>query len=210
MQQWDMGLYTRFLLPKIVDFTCGTKPCMRQRAKIVPFALGSVLEVGFGSGLNLPFYDKAKVRRVWALDPSGELWGMARERVRGAGFPVEFLKAAAEEIPLPDRSADTVLVTFTLCTVPDVSRTLREIARVLKPGGELLFSEHGLAPDEDVRRWQNRLNPIWSAFGGGCNLNRPIPSLLEEGGFRMREISSMYIPGWRPASFTYWGRASVA
>ena len=203
-----MGLYTRFLLPKIVDFTCRTKPCMRQREKVVPSALGCVLEVGFGSGLNLPFYDKAKVRRVWALDPSGELWGMAEERVRGAGFPVEFLKAAAEEIPLPDRSADTVLVTFTLCTVPDVSRALREMARVLKPGGELVFSEHGLAPDEDVRRWQNRLNPIWSAFGGGCNLNRPIPSLLEEGGFRMRELSSMYIPGWRPASFNYWGRAT--
>jgi len=205
-----MGLYTRFLLPKIVDFTCRTKPCMRQRAKIVPSALGCVLEVGFGSGLNLPFYDKARVRHVWALDPSRELWGMAEERVRDAGMPVEFLEASAEEIPLPDRSADTALVTFTLCTVPDVSRTLREVARVLKPGGDLLFSEHGLAPDEDVRRWQNLLNPVWSAFGGGCNLNRPIPALLERGGFRVREISSMYIPGWRPACFTYWGRASVA
>ncbi|MBE0606490.1 MAG: class I SAM-dependent methyltransferase [Deltaproteobacteria bacterium] len=204
-----MGLYARRLLPKLVDFTCRTKPCMRQRAKVVPSAQGCVLEVGFGSGLNLPFYDTAKVRRVWALDPSRELWAMAGERVRGAGFPVEYLEAAAEEIPLPDRSADTVLVTFTLCTLPDVSRALREMARVLKPGGELLFSEHGLAPDEDVRRWQNRLNPVWRAFAGGCNLNRPIPSLLEEGGFRLREISSMYIPGWRPASFACWGRAST-
>jgi len=185
-----MGLYTRFILPKIVNVTCGTKPCMRQRAKVVPFAFGSVLEVGFGSGLNLAFYDKAKVRHVWALDPSRELWEMAEERVR-------------------DRSADTVLVTYTLCTLPDVARALREMARVLKPGGELVFTEHGLAPDENVRRWQNRLNPIWSAFGGGCNLNRPIPSLLEQGGYRLREISSMYIPGWRPASFNYWGRASA-
>jgi len=204
-----MGLYTRLILPKIVNFTCGTKPCMRQRAKVVPFALGSVLEVGFGSGLNLPFYDKTKVRHVWALDPSSELWDMADERVRGAGVPVEFLHAGAEEIPLPDRSADTVLVTFTLCTLPDAARALREMARVLKPGGELVFTEHGLAPDENVRRWQNRLNPIWRVLGGGCNLNRPIPALLEQGGFRLREISSMYIPGWRPASFNYWGRASA-
>jgi SAM-dependent methyltransferase len=210
MRKYPMGFYTRFLLPNIVNFTCGTKPCTRQREKVVPFALGSVLEVGFGSGLNLPFYDKEKVRRVWALDPSGELWALAEERVRGAGFQVDFLKAAAEEIPLPDRSADTVLMTFTLCTLPDVSRALREMARVLKPGGELLFSEHGLAPDEHIRRWQNRLNPVWSVLAGGCNLNRPIPSLLEQGGFRLREISSMYIQGWRPASFSYWGRASVA
>ena len=204
-----MGFYARFLLPRIVDLTCGTKPCMRQRAKVVPSALGRVLEVGFGSGRNLPFYDSGKVRHVWALDPSRELWALAGERVRGAGFPVEFLNSAAEEIPLPGRSVDTVLVTFALCTLPDVLRALREMSRVLKPGGELVFSEHGLAPDENVRRWQNRLNPIWRTFSGGCNLNRHIPSLLEEGGFRLREMSSMYIPGWRPASFTYWGRASA-
>ena len=205
-----MGLYTRFVLPKVVEFTCSMKPSMRQRAKVVPFALGSVLEVGFGSGLNLPFYDNTKVQHVWALDPSREMWTLAEERVRGAGIPVEFLNATAEEIPLPNRSADTVLVTFTLCSLPDVQRALREMARVLKQGGELVFCEHGLAPDENVRRWQNRLNPIWKAFGGGCNLNRPIPSLLEQGGFRLREMSSMYIPGWRPASFNYWGRASGA
>jgi SAM-dependent methyltransferase len=202
-----MGLYTRFILPKVVDFTCSLKPNMRQRAKVVPFALGNVLEVGFGSGLNLPFYNKTKVQHIWALDPYREMWALAEKRVRGTDLPVEFLNATAEQIPLPNRSADTVLVTFTLCTLPDVRRALREMARVLKPGGELVFCEHGLAPDENVRRWQNRLNPIWKAFGGGCNLNRPIPSLLEQGGFRLREISSMYIPGWRPASFNYWGRA---
>lgn len=204
-----MGLYTRFILPKIVDFTCNLKPIMRQRAKVVPFALGSVLEVGFGSGLNIPFYDKTKVQHVWALDPSREMWALSEKRVRGTDPPIEFLNATAEEIPLPNRSADTVLVTFTLCTLPDVQRALREMARVLKPGGELVFCEHGLAPDEKVRRWQNRLNPIWKAFSGGCNLNRPIPSLLEQGGFQLREMSSMYIPGWKPASFHYWGRASV-
>jgi len=202
-----MGLYERFLLPKVVNFTCSMKPSMRQRAKVVPLASGSVLEVGFGSGLNLPFYDSTKVQRVWALDPSAEMWAIAEGRVRGAAFPVEFLRAPAEQIPLAHGSVDTVLVTYTLCTLPDVRRALGEMARVLKPGGELVFCEHGAAPDESVRRWQNRLNPVWKALGGGCNLNRPIPSLIEEGGFRMRELSSMYIPGWKPASFNYWGRA---
>ncbi len=202
-----MGLYERFLLPKVVNFTCSMKPNMRQRAKVVPLASGSVLEVGFGSGLNLPFYDSTKVQRVWALDPSAEMWAIAEGRVRGTGFPVEFLKAPAEQIPLANESADTVLVTYTLCTLPDVRRALGEMARVLKPDGELVFCEHGAAPDESVRRWQNRLNPVWRALGGGCNLNRPIPSLIEEAGFRMRELSSMYIPGWKPASFNYWGCA---
>jgi len=202
-----MGLYERFILPRIVDFTCGMKPNMRQRAKVVPLAQGSVLEIGFGSGLNLPFYDAARVQRVWALEPSTEMWALAQMSVGTVDFPVEFLRASAEEIPLPDRSADTVLVTYTLCTLPDVQRPLREMARVLRPGGELVFCEHGAAPDESVRRWQNRLNPVWRALGGGCNLNRPIPSLLERGGFKLSGLSSRYIPGWRPASFNYWGRA---
>lgn len=205
-----MGLYKRFLLPKVIDFACRAKPNMRQREKVVPLASGNVLEVAFGSGLNLPFYDAAKVRHVWALEPSAEMWAMAADRVRAAGFPVEFLKAPAEEIPLADESADTVLVTYALCTLPDVRRALGEMARVLKPGGELIFCEHGIAPDESVRRWQNRLNAMWKALGGGCNLNRPIPSLIEEGGFRTHELSSIYIPGWRPASFNYWGRALSA
>lgn len=180
---------------------------MRQRAKVVPLARGRVLEIGFGSGLNLPFFDEVEVEHLWALDPSVELWAMAQTGVRAVDFSVEFLKASAEAIPLPDQAADTVLVTYTLCTLPDVHRALREVARVLRTGGELIFCEHGEAPDADVRRWQNRLNPIWRPLGGGCNLNRPIPSLLERGGFRLRELSSMYIPGWRPASFNYWGRA---
>lgn len=202
-----MGLYGRFIVPRIVHFTCSRKPNMRQRAKVVPLARGRILEVGFGSGLNLPFYDAAKVQHIWALDPSSEMWVLAQERVHAVDFSVELLNASAEEIPLRDHSADAVLITYTLCTLPDVQRALHEMARVLKPGGDLIFCEHGVAPDESVRRWQNRLNPIWRALGGGCNLNRPIPLLLEQGGFRLHEMSSMYIPGWRPASFNYWGRA---
>lgn len=202
-----MGLYRRFILPKAVHFACSRRPNMRQRSKVVPLAQGSVLEIGFGTGLNLPFYDATKVQRLWALDPVAEMWDVARDRLRGAAFPVERLEASAEAIPLRDRSADTVLVTYTLCTLPDVHAAIREMARVLKPGGALVFCEHGMAPDESVRRWQNRLNSVWGAVSGGCNLNRPIPSLLEAGGFRVTELSTMYLPGWRPASFNYWGRA---
>ena len=202
-----MGLYARFFLPRILDVACGVRPTMRQRAKVVPLASGRVLEVGFGSGLNLPFYDRDRVQHVWALEPSAEMWALAEARVGGATFPVEFLKASATEIPLADGTADTVLVTYALCTIPDVLRALGEAARVLKPGGELIFCEHGAAPDESVRRCQDRVNPIWKRLAGGCELNRPIPALIEEAGFRIGDLSSMYLPGWRPATFNYWGRA---
>ena len=187
-----MGLYGRYVLPKLVDLACRTSTVARQRPKIIPKATGTVLELGFGSGLNIPFYDAAQVRQVLALEPSKEMW------------------ARAEEVPLADGSADTVVATYTLCTVPDLAVALGEIKRVLKPGGALVFCEHGAAPDEEVRRWQDRLNPIWSRLSGGCNLNRPIPSLLEEGGFRIQEMDTMYLPGWRPVNFNYWGSAVSA
>lgn len=200
-------LYERYVLPRLVDFTCSRGPARRQRAKVVPLASGDVLEVGFGSGLNLPFYDREKVRRVWALEPSAGMWAIAETRAREAQFPVEPVIAPAEEIPLARGAADTVVLTYTLCTLPHVERALEEMARVLKPGGELLFCEHGAAPDEGVRRWQDRLDPLWKALSGGCHLNRAAPALLESAGFEVDEVSSMYIPGWKPASFNYWGRA---
>ena len=201
-----MNLYDRFVLPRIVHFTCSRRPNMRQRAKVVPAASGQVLEIGFGSGLNLPFYDSALVQRLWALDPAEEMWALAREKALRAAFPVEFLKASAEEVPLPDHTVDTVVVTYTLCTVPDAQRALAQAARVLRPNGQLLFCEHGLAPDEGTRRWQRRMNPLWKRLGGGCHLDRDIPALLS-GGFRELELSTMYLPGWKPASYNYWGRA---
>lgn len=202
-----MGLYSRYILPQVVHFTCGLKPNMRQREKIVPRARGCVLEVGVGSGLNLPYYDAASVTKIWGLDPSPEMIRMAARRARSLGFEVEFISSPAEEIPLGDQSVDTVLVTYTLCTIAKPTPALREMARVLRPGGELLFCEHGLAPELSVQRWQHRLNPIWRRFGGGCNLNRPIPALLEAGGFGIKDLETMYLPGWRPASFNYWGAA---
>jgi len=202
-----MGLYVKYVLPKVVNFTCGTKPVMRQREKVVPLARGKVLELGIGSGLNLPFYDPAKVSHVWGLDPSAETWRIGQRRRGALGFDVEFIEGSAEKIPLDSGSADTVVVTYALCTIPDVARSLADIRRVLRPDGELIFCEHGAAPDENVRRWQDRLNPLWKRLGGGCNLNRQIPLLLEQGGFTIRTMDTMYIPGWKPVCFNYWGTA---
>ena len=183
---------------------------MRQREKLVPLASGRVLEVGMGSGLNLPFYDARRVTKVWGLEPSPEMSKMASAAVEAVAFDVEFVSAGGEQIPLDSESFDTVLMTFTLCTIPDAERALREIARVLKRGGQLLFCEHGAAPDAGVRRWQNRINPLWRRLAGGCHLNRDIPGLIRRGGFEITRMDTMYIPGWRPASFNYWGAAAKA
>jgi len=203
-----MNLYERFVLPRLLHLACGLKPARLQRQKVVPIASGDVLEIGFGSGLNLPHYDPAAVNRLWALEPSEEMRDLAQAAVKTSALAVQFLNASAEEIPLPDGSVDTVLVTYALCTIPDVPQAISEARRVLKQGGRLVFCEHGEAPDENVRRWQNRLNPVWRRLAGGCNLNRPIPSLIEAGGFHIENLSTMYLPGWRPASFNYWGTAT--
>lgn len=202
-----MGFYAKHVLPHVVHLACGTKPNRRQRQKVVPLARGRVLEIGIGSGLNLEFYDSDHVKHVWGLDPSPEMWALAEAGARNLPFGIEFLEAGAEHIPLEDRSVDTVVVTYTLCTIPEAAAALTDMRRVLRPGGELIFCEHGLAPDDRVRRWQHRVNPIWRRVGGGCNLNRDIPSLLRAGGFRIRDMDTMYIPGWKPASFNYWGTA---
>ncbi len=202
-----MGLYSRYVLPRLIDFSCGLEPAMRQRAKVVPRARGRVLEVGAGSGLNFPYYDPRRVTQLHALDPAPELWRMAGERVAASAIGIEYLEAAAEAVPLPDRSIDTVVVTYTLCTIPDVAGALAEARRVLRPGGELLFCEHGAAPDARVRRWQDRLNPAWRRVAGGCHLNRDAPAMIEAAGFRLTRLESMYLPGWRPASFNVWGAA---
>jgi len=202
-----MRLYDRYVLPRIVHYTCSTNSLTRQRMKIVPLAEGRVLEVGIGSGLNFPFYDAAKVTRVWGLDPSRELVGVATEEAKAVPFDVEFMYGGAEDIPLESRSVDTVVMTYSLCSIPQSVPSLREMARVLKEGGRLLFCEHGLAPDASVRRWQRWINPVWRRLGGGCHLNRDIPALIEEAGFRIEGMETMYLPGWRWANFNYWGSA---
>lgn len=203
-----MRLYDRYVLPRIVHYACSGNPMTRQRMKIVPLAEGRVLEVGVGSGLNFPFYDVAKVTKVWGLDPSRELVRVATEKATTVPLDVDFIFGGAEDIPLEGRSVDTVVVTYSLCSIPQSVPSLREMARVLKEGGRLLFCEHGLAPDAAVQRWQRWINPVWRRLGGGCHLNRDIPALIEEAGFRIGGMETMYLPGWRWANFNYWGSAA--
>lgn len=204
-----MGFYQKNILPKITDWACRQKPAMIQRSKIVPYAEGRILEIGFGSGLNLNFYDPEKVERVWGLEPSSEMLDLFRDRSANDPVEVELVQAKAEAIPLDTNEVDMIVTTYTLCTIPDLDLAFEEMRRVLKPGGLILFTEHGKAPDLVVRRWQNLVQPVWKICGGGCHLNRDIPALLEKGGFAIQNMDTMYIPGWKPACFNYWGCAKL-
>ena len=190
----NISWYDRHILPHALDFACGLPMVSRQRQLVVPLAQGRVLEVGIGTG----------------LDPALQLHPLARERIAQAGLDVALVGLSAEQIPLPDASFDTVLVTYTLCTIPDPLAALREMRRVLAPGGRLLFCEHGRAPDESVRRWQDRLQPLWGKLAGGCHLGRDIPALLREAGFRLTDLHTRYLPGPRPFTFNFWGEALAA
>jgi ubiquinone/menaquinone biosynthesis C-methylase UbiE len=203
------GWYDRYVLPKILDITCGGKPIRKQRQKVVPLATGDVLEIGIGTALNSPFYEKARIRRIVGVDPALQMHPLALKRIKAAGLDVELVGLSAEKLPLEDQTFDSVVCTYTLCSIADPEGALAEIRRVLRPGGKLLFSEHGLAPDESVRRWQRRLQPIWGPLGGGCNLSLNVPAVLEAAGFKTR-TESRYIPGPRFASYHYWGEATVA
>jgi len=203
----EQGFYSRHVLPHLVHLACSLKPIRRQREKVVPLARGRVLEIGVGSGLNLAYYDPGKVSQVFGLDPSAEMIAKAKRAARSSRLGIEFLNAPAESIPLQSRSVDTVLVTYSLCTIAETEPALQEMSRVLKPGGRLVFCEHGLAPDASVRKWQDRITPLWKRFAGGCHLNRDIPALIERGGCRIEKMETMYLPGWRPATFNYWGSA---
>jgi ubiquinone/menaquinone biosynthesis C-methylase UbiE len=203
-----MTFYERRILPWLLDMAMSAKPITWQRRKVVPLAEGRVLEIGLGAGQNLQFYDPARVSHVWGLEPSAEMRERATHRAKDVRFSLEFLDLKAEEIPLDDASADTVLVTYTLCTIPEVGRALKGMRRVLKPGGRLIFCEHGEAPDESVRVWQRRITPVWKAIGGGCHVGRPIPALIREGGFTIEKMETMYLPSTpKFAGFNYWGSA---
>ena len=206
-----MGFYDKYILPTFLNCACGTKPMQYQRKKIVPFAKGEVLEIGIGSGLNLPFYDLDKINKIWGLDPSEELNSMAKKVARDIDIDVDLIIGGAEEIPLPENTIDTILLTYTLCTIPKVKDSIKEIERVLKPSGSMLFCEHGLAPDEKVAKWQQRLNPYWKKIAGGCNLNRDIPKIIQDSSFKITKLETMYLPSTpKFAGFNYWGEVKVS
>jgi ubiquinone/menaquinone biosynthesis C-methylase UbiE len=202
-----MGLYKKYLLPKAIHWVCGQNRTMRQREKVIPLAKGKVVEIGIGSGLNLGYYNPSKVLHLTGIDPSTENWELAK--YNDPGFDIDFIQAYARNIPLDNNQFDTAVITYTLCSIKDPIISLKEIRRVLKPSGQLIFCEHGLAPDRNIQGWQNKINPIWKWISGGCNLNRDIPGLLKEGGFKIKEIDAMYLSGWKISSFNYWGIGQV-
>ena len=204
-----MSLYGRFILPRLIDLVMRNEADTAERARLMPLASGVVLEVGVGSALNVPHY-KSDVQILYAVDPSMELWRIGRGRLGTPPFPVRYLAASAERLPLGDARIDTVVSTWTLCTIADARAALGEMRRVLKPGGRLVFIEHGRAPDPGVRAWQDRLTPLWRPLAGGCHLNRPIDRLLDEAGFRIITLDRGYGSGPRIMSYLYKGVAAVA
>jgi ubiquinone/menaquinone biosynthesis C-methylase UbiE len=202
-----MGFYSRWILPQVIELTMRQKNFAPFRERTAGAAHGRVLEIGIGSGLNLGSYHP-DIETVCGVDPSAELLTKARDRVANVRFPVRLLEASSENLPLENRSFDTIVMTFTLCSIPDAAAALLEIRRVLKPEGELLFAEHGRAPDSEVMLWQDRLTPIWKRIGGGCHLNRKVDDLIQAAGFRLERLSAGYQKfAPRPFSFFYEGIA---
>jgi ubiquinone/menaquinone biosynthesis C-methylase UbiE len=202
-----LGLYERRILPWLIDFGMRQRQLAALRERVVGAAQGQVLEVGIGSGRNLPFY-RRDVDGVLGVDPSEALLALARPHTAWTHFPVQLRQAAAEDLPLDERAVDTVVMTWTLCSVADPVRALAEIRRVLRPGGSLLFVEHGRAPDPRLERWQDRLTPLWRRVAGGCHLNRPIGQLVEQSGLRLVELETGHlVKGPRPFTFHYRGIA---
>ncbi|MDX2277844.1 MAG: class I SAM-dependent methyltransferase [Hyphomonadaceae bacterium] len=206
-----MTLYDRYVLPPLLNLACSCRPIRAQRAQIVPLARGVVIELGFGAGLNLPHYDASQVTKLYALEPAEGMLARARKQVRAAPFAVEILPECAERMSLPDASVDTVVVTYSLCTIPNPYAALLAAYRVLKPGGRLLFAEHGAAPEAQVRAWQRRIEPAWRVVSGGCHLTRDTPHLIRAAGFEFETLDCAYLPktpSW--SGYNYWGIARPA
>jgi ubiquinone/menaquinone biosynthesis C-methylase UbiE len=200
-----MSFYRERVLPHLVHMSMRQANFEPYRRRVTGAAQGRVLEIGVGSGINLPLYTSGT--HLVALDSSAKLLSMARAAAGDRSRSIEWVEATAEAIPLPDRSVDTVVTTWTLCSIPDLPKALNEMRRVLKPDGRLLFAEHGLAPEPDVVRWQNRLTPLWKRLGGGCHLNRPIDKIISSAGFHLAKLETGYTQGPRPMTFMYEGEA---
>jgi ubiquinone/menaquinone biosynthesis C-methylase UbiE len=202
-----MSLYAKYVLPKLIDLAMRNKETTRLRAEWIPRARGNVLEIGIGSALNLPFYSSA-VTHVYGVDPSLELQQIARKRQEIDSSRVEFLTQPAEQaLPMPNSSIDSAVITWTLCSIREPERALREVRRVLKENGRLIFVEHGHSPDRGVAKAQDLVTPLWKRIGGGCHLNRKVDELITAAGFRITELKTNYIPGPRPMTYTYQGLA---
>jgi|TARA_B110000483_G_scaffold218250_1_gene271410 ubiquinone/menaquinone biosynthesis C-methylase UbiE len=206
-----MSFYENKILPRVINCACGMKAVDLQRAKVVPLAQGQVLELGIGTGLNVKHYDAKRVSKVIGVDPSEESWQLAQPAVQQSDVPVEYLQSSAEEIPLATDSVDTAVITYTLCTIPDPSRALAEVVRVLRPGGRVLVAEHALAPDASVAKWQNRVNGFWGKMAGGCHINRDICRLIEATPLQIQDWQAMYLPQTpKIAGYNVWGTASLS
>lgn len=207
------GLWDRYVVPPLIECGCSTKPIMKQREKVVPEADGVVLEIGCGAGTNFNLYNPEKVEHLYAIEPHAPMVERAKATWEEGdfGFSCDIHMCGAEAVPLEDHSIDTVVITFVLCTIPDWQRSLKEVRRVLKPDGKILFSEHGLAPDEGVAKWQRRIEPVWKRLVGGCHLTRDTRRMLEAEGFQLDWHETMYLPNTpKIAGFAAWGRARVA
>ncbi|MCL7944611.1 class I SAM-dependent methyltransferase [Marinobacter sp. ATCH36] len=203
-----MSFYEDRILPHIIDRACSMGQVMKLRSQVVPHAKGRVLEVGMGSAINMEFYDPEQVEMIYGLEPSDGMRRKARPNLARSPIKVEWLDLPGEQIPLQDHSVDTVLLTFTLCTIPDWHAALLQMWRVLKPGGELLFLEHGESPHDNTRKWQHRITPGWKKLAGGCHLNRHIADLIRHAGFEILELENLYIPkAPKIAGYIYKGRA---
>jgi ubiquinone/menaquinone biosynthesis C-methylase UbiE len=202
-----MSFYNDHILPHVINLAMRNRELGPYRERVVSRAHGRVLEIGIGSGLNLPLYGP-RVDTILGLDPAARLITMAQDAANRSKIPVTLITGSAQAIPIDRGSIDTLVTTWTLCSIPDARGALREMRRVLKPGGEFLFVEHGSAPDENVRKWQNRLTPVWKRIGGGCHLNRPIRALIEGAGFRIVRLDTGYAKGPRPMTFFYEGCAA--
>jgi ubiquinone/menaquinone biosynthesis C-methylase UbiE len=201
-----LSLYNKYVLPKFLNCACGSKPINYQRQKIVPLAKGKVLDIGIGSGLNIPFYNSDKIDQVIGIDPSHQLIDLAKDLANKSRISIDLVIGSAESIPYPDNFFDTVLVTYTMCTIPNVAMANKEMWRVLKDDGKLIFCEHGLAPDKKISKWQNRIDPFWSKIAGGCHLNRDIQKLITDAGFSFESLDKMYLPSTpKFAGYNYWG-----
>lgn len=209
LSETSSSWYDQHLLPYLLDCACGFKPIARIRRQVIPNAAGRVLEVGVGTGLNLPFYDKTKIEALVGIDPAGQMHPLAQRRSERAGLPVELRLLSAECLPFESQTFDCVVCTYTLCTVPDPAAALAEMRRVLRTGGKLLFAEHGLAPDSSVAKWQFRLEPWWAPIAGGCHLTRDVPGLLRNAGFKAI-IETAYVARPKALAYNFWGEATAA